>query len=68
MLSCNINVYITKVVLYYHISQIFSAFAFVAMVSYDFSSMLVIDHNGRYRTPESSTVVATERTFLPTRF
>ena len=35
MLSCNINVYITKVVLYYHISQIFSALAFVAMVSDD---------------------------------
>ena len=35
MLSCNINVYITKVVLYYHISQIFSALTFVAMVSED---------------------------------
>ena len=34
MLSCNINVYITKVVLYY-ISQICSALAFVAMVSDD---------------------------------
>ena len=35
MLSCNINVYVTKVILYYHISQIFSALAFVAMVSDD---------------------------------
>ena len=35
MLSCNINVYITKVVLYYHITQIFSTVAFVAMVSDD---------------------------------
>ena len=64
MLLCNINVYITKVALL--LSYIANIFCF-RVCCYGFGS-LVINHDGRYRTPESSTVAAAERAFLPTRF